>query len=924
MISRKALPLTSAALLIFNALISPVTAIAAGPGKSLHPANADSTASSQPKTPSFRLPSTVQPVSYKLSFDPDLTAGKFSGHEEIVLTVEKSTPELVLHNLEEKITDAYVEDGKSAKIPVKSITADAVTEQVHLKLGSTLAPGTYTFHCHFDGILNDKLRGFYRSKYKDASGAEHYMATTQMEPTDARRMFPCFDEPAFKATYQISCLIDKDLTAISNAAVQSSEERDNKKKLVSFAPSPKMSSYLVALVIGPLKGTEPVVVDGVPIRVWSVGDKVSQLALAQEVACKLLPYYNSYFGTKYADTKLDLIAIPDFEAGAMENLGAITFRDVDLVFEEKTGSMLARMRVTSIIAHEMAHMWFGDLVTMKWWDDLWLNEAFATWMASKAVDQLKPEWHYWDDFAMARTGALETDSLVSAKAIHTKVIDASQANEMFDGITYTKGASILRMLEKFITEDTFREGIRNYIAKHKFNNATTGDLWAALSLTSKRDIGSVMKTWTEYSGYPLISSKQLGADNLELQQKRFVLVPEAATATPRLWQVPVVVRGINAPEKVMSSLLAGQSTDLHTNFVRAPFVINAGGNGYYRSQYTSAELNALEKGGLAKLSVPERISLVSDSWALTLSGKQPVADFLSLAKSLRGEENVYVQTALIQCYDGTDERGNFNSSGLWSLSSDKSLPSMERFICDQLRPLKEKLGWQTKPNEDDLTKLLRAKVLRTLGIAGQDKQTIAEARQLFQQYLDKPDSVDPGSLKAITEVVAFNGDLSTYEQVLKLYHTATTPEMEHINLDALALFHDPKIVEKALALSLTKDVRTQDAPHFLKHELINRYNKVAAWKFITANWAKIREKFNENLVQRIIGGAESFTSTAMEKELKDFVSTHPVPRGARTVAETLEVVRANNLFVQRSGAQLADWLTDYSKKTASADASPSS
>ncbi len=903
MMSRKALPITSAALLIFNVLIAPEPGPAAGAKGA--PQQGLAASNKIPNT-SFRLPETVHPVSYKLNFAPDLSAGKFAGDEEIVLTVEKPTTELSLNSLEEKISDAYVVDSKSVKTAVGKITADETTEQVHLKLGHLIASGTYTFHCHFDGILNDKLRGFYRSKYKDAGGSEHYMATTQMEPTDARRMFPCFDEPAFKATFQISCLIDNDLTAISNAAVEKSEDKNNRKKLVTFAPSPRMSSYLVALIIGPLKGTEPVVVDGVPIRVWGLSEKVEQLSLAQEVATKLLPFYNSYFGVKYPNSKLDLIAIPDFEAGAMENLGAITFRDVDLVFDEKSGSMHARMRVTGIIAHEMAHMWFGDLVTMKWWDDLWLNEAFATWMASKAVDQLKPEWHQWDDFAMARIEALETDSLASAKAIHTPVVNASQANEMFDGITYTKGASVLRMLEKFVSEDIFREGIRAYISKHKFANATTGELWLALAAASKRDIASMMKTWTEHSGYPLISNKQLGSDGIELQQKRFLLVP-AADAQSRIWQVPVVARGLEAKEKVITSLLTGPNTELHTNFMRGPYFLNAGGNGYYRTQYTAAELHALETGGLGKLSVPEKISLVSDSWALTFAGKQPVGDFLSLAKSMREEQNAYVQSTLVDCYDQ-----------LWLLSNDKSLPAMEHFICDQLQPLKEQLGWQPKPNEDDLTKLLREDVLTALGTAGQDKATISEARKLFQDYLDKPESVDAGALKAITAVVAFNGEAKDYEQILKLFQTATTPEMEHRNLDALAYFHDAKLVDRTLAFALSKNVRAQDAPHLLKLELDSRYNKVAAWKFITTNWKKIGELFNENLVQRIIGGAESFTTTAMEKNLKDFVSTHPVPRGARTVAETLERVRANNLFVQRSGAQLADWLSDYSKKTACA------
>ncbi|HEY9715962.1 MAG TPA: M1 family metallopeptidase, partial [Trichormus sp.] len=460
----------------------------------------------QPKQAGFRLSPFINPQEYELTFEPDLEKFTFVGAETIKLMIDKRTSEFALNAAELKILDASLVpvDASSHRIDLK-IEPDVKNEAVKFVAKEALEPGKYRFSCHFVGTLNDKLRGFYRSSYEDDKHVKRWIATTQMEPTDARRMFPCFDEPAFKAVFKISAVIDPSMTAISNAPVGAeSQVSGGKKKLVAFERSPRMSSYLVALVIGNFQSTEMQQSAGVPIRVWTVAGKVPLARYALDEAVKIMKFESDYFGISYPNKKLDLIAIPDFSAGAMENLGAITFRDTALLTDPKTGSLFERESITSIAAHEMAHQWFGDLVTMKWWDDLWLNEAFATWMASKTVDALHPEWREMTYVIGSRNGALGTDGLKSTRAIHANVNNPAQAVEMFDNITYQKGAAVLRMLEKYVGPNIFQKGINKYLNAHQFDNATTEDFWSAIaSCTVNVPVAEIMRTFIYQPGAPL-------------------------------------------------------------------------------------------------------------------------------------------------------------------------------------------------------------------------------------------------------------------------------------------------------------------------------------------------------------------------------------------------------------------------------------
>src|SRR5262245_23371397 len=394
---------------------------------------------------------------------------------------------------------------------------DESTERCRLALASPAARGRWRLRLTFRGILNDKLRGFYRSIYKDPSGVTHTMAATQFEATDARRAFPCWDEPALKAVFAVTLAIDPALTAVSNTAIVN-ERMEAGRKIVTFADTIKMSTYLVAFVVGDLESTDAVTVGRTPLRVWCVPGKRHLAAFGQAIAADSLRFFEEYYGLPYPSDKLDLLAIPDFAAGAMENLGAITFRETALLVDEEAASHTELERVADVVAHENAHMWFGDLVTMTWWNGIWLNEAFATFMEILAVDDWKPEWKRWTTFGVSRAAAFTVDGLHSTRPIEFPVRAPRDADAMFDVLTYEKGASVLRMLEQYLSPSVFREGVRDYLKTHRFDNADTGDLWAALGRAAHQPIPTVMDGWIFQPGYPLVTASLDAGGHLVLAQ----------------------------------------------------------------------------------------------------------------------------------------------------------------------------------------------------------------------------------------------------------------------------------------------------------------------------------------------------------------------------------------------------------------------
>src|SRR5207302_2017804 len=478
----------------------------------------------------------------------DLATLTFRGEETVAVTVAEATDEVVFNAVELAITEATIQNDRGESLRGVP-TMDEATERCRVAFPSRLAPGGWRLSLAFTGRLNDKLRGFYRSSYEDASGVTRLLAATQFEATDARRAFPCWDEPAFKAVFAVTLAIDPALTAVSNTRVVA-ERREGARKVLTFADTITMSTYLVAFVVGELEATEPTPVGRTPVRVWCVPDKRRLAAFGHEIAVASLRFFEEYYGLPYAGDKLDLLAIPDFAAGAMENFGAITFRETALLVDERAASHAELERVADVVAHENAHMWFGDLVTMTWWNGIWLNEAFATFMEIRAVDAWKPEWKRWVTFGVSRAAALSVDGLHSTRPIEFPVRAPRDADAMFDVLTYEKGASVLRMLEQYLGPDVFRDGVRGYLREHAYDNADTGDLWAALGQAAWAPIPAVMDGWIFQPGFPLVSARLEGGD-LVLGQQRFSYLPEplpGSTPSPRnqLWLVPLQIRLVSS------------------------------------------------------------------------------------------------------------------------------------------------------------------------------------------------------------------------------------------------------------------------------------------------------------------------------------------------------------------------------------------
>ena len=598
---------------------------------------------------SHRLPTSVIPERYEIKLTPDLFQWTFAGEVKIAVEVRQTVREVVL-NAAELVDPVGLHAARRRRGAAWQRAADEDNEQAVLSFPDIVAPGKYQLQIHFTGVLNDKLHGFYRSVYKGADGQDKPLASTQFESTDARRAFPCWDEPAFKAVYQVTLVIDEKLTAISNARViDETVLPGTGKKAVSFADSIKMSTYLVAFIVGEFEATEPVTADGVPLRVLAVPGKKKLADFAVAIGKASLEHFSQYYGIPYPGDKLDLIAIPDFASGAMENLGAITFRETALLVDPDKATRAELERVADVVSHENAHMWFGDLVTMKWWNGLWLNEAFATFMEMLAVDAWKPGWRRWDSFAVSRAAAMQVDGLKSTRPIEFPVERPEEAAGMFDVLTYEKGASVLRMLEQYLGAAKFRDGIRLYLQKHAYGNAETTDLWDALEESTQQPVRAMMDSWIFQPGYPLVSVEKSGR-TIRVSQQIFRYLQDGSDSE-RSWHVPIFLRA-GTPAGVVSQIILLTEKEQQVEF-DAPadwVVVNAGAHGFYRVRYSQELLAALRQGMTTQLTAVERFGLVNDCWAATLAGIVSLADYLELIDQMSGETDVNVWTTMIASF----------------------------------------------------------------------------------------------------------------------------------------------------------------------------------------------------------------------------------------------------------------------------------
>jgi puromycin-sensitive aminopeptidase len=839
----------------------------------------------------YRLPRAVVPSRYDIRLEPDLTTFTFAGAETVAVTVSAPVTDIWLNAVELSIDSVALENDGGAS-QVGSATAETESERYRLSFATPITPGEWRLRLAFRGILNDKLRGFYRSTYKDPAGVSRVLAATQFEATDARRAFPCWDEPDFKAVFASTLVIDPALTAVSNTAI-TSERVEQGRKVVAFADTITMSTYLVAYVVGELEGTTPARVGATPLRVWCVPGKGRLAAFGQAAGVASLAFFEDYYGLPYPGDKLDLLAIPDFAAGAMENLGAITFRETALLVDESQATHSELERIADVVAHENAHMWFGDLVTMSWWNGIWLNEAFATFMEMLAVDDWKPEWKRWTTFGVSRAAAFAVDGLHATRPIEFPVGAPREADAMFDVLTYEKGASVLRMLEQYLGARVFREGVRDYLRTHRFGNADTVHLWSALGRASAQPIPEVMDAWIFSPGYPLVSARRDGGE-LVLEQRRFTYLPGDATTDAQRWKVPVQLRlyaGAHDEERRLMLDAAEYRLKLPSGFTGA--LVNAGGHGFYRVRYTPELLQALVTR-LPDLAAIERFNLVNDAWAAANAGLMPLTEYLDLTSRFADERDRNVWSTII---------GSFHAINRLIGAAER--PRFEAFVRARVGPAVAALGFTPRAGEDELTRQLRGDLLRVLGTLGHDAATQARAAELYRAHETKRAEVDANVLPALIAILATAGDEARYDEFLERFRRAVTPQEEQRYLYALAAFRQPALVGQTLSRTVNGEIRTQDAPFVNRSMLMAVHSREQAWTFVKSQWDVMDRLYPKHGLRRMAEGVTGLVTPGLERDVQDFFASRKIDFGGKTLAQYLEQLRIGVALGEREGRNVA-------------------
>jgi puromycin-sensitive aminopeptidase len=844
--------------------------------------------------PSYRLPRTVVPERYELTLTPDLDDASFSGQSRVRVRVSEAVDEVVLNAIELDIQSAELTDEAGARVK-GTVTLDEADERATVTLDQTVTPGIWNLHLTFTGLLNDKLHGFYRSTFKDDNGTERTIATTQFEATDARRAFPCWDEPDFKATFAVTLIVDEALTAVSNGAVTSEQVLGNGKKQVTFAETIPMSTYLVAFVVGPFELTDPHDVGGVPLRVASTPGKQRLTRFAIEAGDAALSFLANYFEIPYPSDKLDHVAIPDFAFGAMENLGCVTYRETALLVDEQSAARLELQRVAEVIAHETAHMWFGDLVTMKWWNGIWLNEAFATFMEMLAVDDFKPDWDVWVSFGAGRSAALLTDGLRNTRPVEYPVGRPEEAEGMFDVLTYQKGGAVLRMLEQYLGPEPFRQGIVRYLNDHHFANTETTDLWDAIEAASGEPARAVMDSWIYQGGYPLVSVTADGA-RLTLRQERFLY---AGGAGDERWQVPINLRySVDGLEDKARVLLDDQSVSVELSGPPDWVLVNDGAWGFYRVRYEASLLHNLLEVMATELGPLNRLSLAGDNWAAVLADASPLSDFTQLVKRFDQETDPDVWAGVLGPLGLLDR-----------IIGDTDRPVLQAFVRAVAGPPFTRLGWDPMEGEAERTGTLRGRLLLALGTLGADPGIQAEAASRHAAYLKDHSALAADLVTAVVTVVAYGGGEAEYETMYEQYQRATTPQDEIRYLFALAAPESPQLLRRTLELCLSSEVRTQDAPYLVAAVLGSRAGHRLAWEFLVERWDDLVTRFPRNSIPRLLEAVGTIADPELAPSIHQFLDAHPVPQGERQVAQARERLDINVAFGRRVTPILASELS---------------
>lgn len=851
--------------------------------------------------PQVRLPKSITPIKYRLQIQPDMEAFTFIGNEAIEIAIDKTVKQITLHSKDLEITDGWWQQGKT-RIDILKTSYNVKSETATFNFAKSLPKGKGKLHLHFRGLIQESLRGFYRSQY-EYKGKTMRIATTQFEATDARRAFPCFDEPSHKAVFEVSLLIPKHLSAISNtietAAPQGVEHAPG-YKVVKFAPTPKMSTYLLAYVVGEFEFIKTRTKDGVIIRLFTTPGKKHQAKFSLEVAKRSLEFLNSYFQVPYPLPGLDLIAIPDFAAGAMENWGAITFRESALLVDEKNTAFANRQQIAETVAHELVHQWFGNLVTMEWWTHLWLNESFASFMSYIVLDHLFPEWHIWTRFVMHdHANALQLDSLENTHPIEVEVHHPNQISEIFDAISYDKGASALRMLMHYIGPENFRNGLTYYLKKHSYKNTSSIHLWEAFEKVSGKPVSKFMDKWVSKPGYPIVAVKEEKPGKLAVVQSRFSL---ADIKDRTIWPIPLQFE--LSKGKISDLELFNKPKQTITVSPEAQYIkANPQETGFYRTLYSPSLLAKLyEPIKNKEFSVTDRFGVIRDLFAIAKAGVVPTSAYLEFLQAYSKEDSYIVWTEILS---GINEIYNLASG---NLILQKKLAKYYRGL---LKDIAKKVGWEVEHKESQARSLLRSAVLAHYGLYG-DLATLKKAQQLFAKRASR--AIPPDLRAAVYSLTAKQGDIKTWNKFKESFVQEKLQEEQRRIGRGLVSFTNKTLLRKSLDFVLSGHVRSQDAPLLIASCLMSANNREVTWQWLQKNWETIHNRYHDDhLIVRIVQSLSGFNSKAKAVEVAKFFKAHPVPAAQRAIKQVLEQIHLHAAWQKRDAKDITNFLNGLHK-----------
>jgi aminopeptidase N len=858
-----------------------------------------------------KLPKDVLPLEYAIRITPDLEKLTFIGSETVKLKVVKPVTKIVLNALEMEIASASV-DGRS--LPKKAVELNEKEETLSLTLPNEMAAGEHELALKFSGKINPQGQGLFYARYREhGTNEKKIMLGTQFEAADARRMFPCWDEPSFRARFQLTAVVPEKFMAVSNMPIVAGGADPGTQvpegmKEVRFAISPSMSSYLVVLCAGELDAIESEQ-DGVKLRVIATKGKAEMGRYALESEAKILHYYNEYFGIPYPLPKLDLIAVPGGFGGAMENWGGITYYESVLLFDPENSSNGTKQDIFAVIAHEMAHQWFGDLVTMAWWDNLWLNEGFASWMGSKCTDHFNPAWNEWlrrrtprnptRRIGFPKDTAMQMDARSTTHSIQQPIATEAEANSAFDEITYQKGQSIIRMLESFLGENVFRDGIRKYIAAHQYSNSTTADLWEALTEVSGKPVGEIATGWTEQPGFPLVKVSR-DASTVILTQERFTV--HFPNPPAQRWQIPLTYVTELQPA-TNGFLLRDKSANLPNELpADRALKLNVGDAGYYRVEYDDASWRMLVSH-LGQISEADRANLLTDAWALVEANRQPLSHYLGLVTQVLKDDQLAVYNQIIDTFIFINRL----------LAGDPARPHFQQYARVLLRPAFDRVGWEAKEDEPSQRSFLRASLIRGLGFLN-DTNVVTGCRARFERFLSDRAAVAPDLRPDIFAVVGRYADAQTWEKLHKLGLKTTSTEEKQNYYEALANAIDPRLVRRTIPLALTDELPTNRALFLLPFIARQSEHPDLVWEFAREHMKELLAKQDALGSDAFAPGLFTFFSDPQEAEtLEKYAQSDLPPSAAKAVAKAVEQIGFRAEFKQRLRPQLKSWMEKDSR-----------